>query len=96
MIGFFNQNYARESLHNHFDVKSLKGFGIEDFRARNYSSWSCFTLSYQKHNTNNYLTFRTISRIAEDDYVWMDRFTVRNLELYHGTSINSVTLIRHY
>src|SRR5699024_2418626 len=32
-------------------------------------------------------------RIAENDYVWMDRFTIRNLELYHSTSQNAVTLI---
>ena len=36
---------------------------------------------------------QNIARIAEDNYVWMDRFTIRNLELYHGTSVNSVTLL---
>ena len=35
----------------------------------------------------------TISRIATDDYVWMDKFTIRNLELYHSTNANAVTLI---
>jgi DNA mismatch repair protein MutS len=35
----------------------------------------------------------TIQRIAEDAYVWMDRFTIRNLELYHSYNPNAVTLL---
>ena len=48
-------------------------------------------LSETQHNKIQHI--QRISRIAEDQYVWMDRFTVRNLELYHSTALNAVTLL---
>lgn len=88
----FQPEYAQESLQNHFDVKSLKGFGIQDLSIGIVAAGAIlFYLSETQHKQLSHI--QNISRIAEDNYVWMDRFTVRNLELYHGTSVNSVTLL---
>ncbi|NVK51945.1 MAG: DNA mismatch repair protein MutS [Flavobacteriaceae bacterium] len=88
----FQSEFAQESLQNHFDVKSLKGFGIADLD--NGITAAGVVLHYLSETQHNQLShIQNISRIAEDNYVWMDRFTVRNLELYHGTSVNSVTLL---
>ena len=88
----FQPEYAQESLQNHFDVKSLKGFGIQDLETGIVAAGAIlFYLSETQHKQLSHI--QNISRIAEDNYVWMDRFTVRNLELYHGTSVNSVTLL---
>jgi DNA mismatch repair protein MutS len=48
-------------------------------------------LSETRHNKLQHIA--RISRIAEDEYVWMDRFTIRNLELYHSHQENAVTLL---
>jgi DNA mismatch repair protein MutS len=50
-----------------------------------------YYLSETQHNKVQHIT--TIQRIAEDAYVWMDRFTIRNLELYHSYNPNAVTLL---
>ena len=50
-----------------------------------------YYLSETQHNKLKHI--QNISRIAEDNYVWMDRFTIRNLELYHPNSLNAVTLL---
>ena len=88
----FQAEFAQESLQNHFDVKSLKGFGIDNLEHGITAAGAVLHyLSETQHKQLSHI--QNISRIAEDDYVWMDRFTVRNLELYHGTSVNSVTLL---
>ena len=88
----FQSEYAQETLQNHFNVKSLKGFGIQDLETGIVAAGAVlFYLSETQHKQLSHI--QNISRIAEDHYVWMDRFTVRNLELYHGTSVNSVTLL---
>lgn len=88
----FQLEYAQEALQNHFDVKSLKGFGVQELTFGIVAAGAVmYYLSETQHNKLSHI--QNISRIAEDNYVWMDRFTVRNLELYHGTSVNSVTLL---
>lgn len=88
----FQSEFAQESLQNHFDVKSLKGFGID--RLEHGITAAGAVLHYLSETQHKQLShIQNISRIAEDNYVWMDRFTVRNLELQHGTSMNSVTLL---
>jgi DNA mismatch repair protein MutS len=52
-----------------------------------------FCTTCPKHNTIGVTYITTIQRIAEDAYVWMDRFTIRNLELYHSYNPNAVTLL---
>ncbi len=88
----FQADYANETLIKHFNTKTLKGFGIEDlYEGIIASGVVLHYLSETRHNKLEHIA--TISRIATDDYVWMDKFTIRNLELYHSTNANAVTLI---
>jgi DNA mismatch repair protein MutS len=88
----FQADYAYETLTKHFNTKTLKGFGIEDlYEGIIASGVVLHYLSETRHNRLEHIA--TISRIATDDYVWMDKFTIRNLELYHSTNANAVTLI---
>ncbi|MBO6879254.1 MULTISPECIES: DNA mismatch repair protein MutS [Winogradskyella] len=88
----FQADYAHETLTKHFNTKTLKGFGIEDlYEGIIASGVVLHYLSETRHNKLDHIA--TISRIATDDYVWMDKFTIRNLELYHSTNANAVTLI---
>ncbi len=88
----YKEDYAFESLTKHFQTNSLKGYGIDDFNEAVISSGAIlYYLSETQHNKIQHIT--NIQRIAEDAYVWMDRFTIRNLELYHSYNPNAVTLI---
>jgi len=88
----FQDDYANETLNNHFQTKSLKGFGIEDLYEGIVASGAIMHyLSETQHHKLQHIT--AIHRIAEDEYVWMDKFTIRNLELYNSTNANAVTLI---
>ena len=70
----------------------MKGFGIEEVMEGVVASGAIlYYLSETQHNKIQHIT--TIQRIAEDAYVWMDKFTIRNLELYHSTNPNAVTLL---
>ena len=88
----FQKEYAVETLQNHFEVKTLKGFGIEEVKNGIIAAGAVlYYLSETQHNQLKHL--QVIRRISEDNYVWMDRFTVRNLELYNPNSVNAVTLL---
>lgn len=88
----FKADFAEEKLITHFDTSSLKGFGVEDLKEGIIASGAVLHyLSETRHNKLQHIT--SIARIAEDAYVWMDRFTVRNLELYASTSFNAITLL---
>ena len=88
----FKDDYAFEILTKHFQTVSLKGFGIEELQDGIIASGAIlYYLSETQHNKVQHIT--SIQRIAEDAYVWMDRFTIRNLELYHSYNPNAVTLL---
>ncbi len=88
----FKEDYAFEILTKHFQTVSLKGFGIEELQEGIIASGAIlYYLSETQHNRVQHIT--AIQRIAEDAYVWMDRFTIRNLELYHSYNPNAVTLL---
>jgi DNA mismatch repair protein MutS len=88
----YKQDYANETLTNHFKTSSLKGFGVEHLDEGIIAAGAIlYYLSETQHNKLEHIT--AINRIAEDEYVWMDRFTVRNLELYGSQSVNAVTLL---
>jgi len=88
----FQPEYAQETLQNHFDVKSLKGFGVQDLKHGIIAAGAVlYYLSETQHKQLKHI--QAIIRIAEDNYVWMDRFTVRNLELYAPNSVNAITLL---
>ncbi|SNZ00962.1 DNA mismatch repair protein MutS [Flagellimonas pacifica] len=88
----FQEDYAHESLTNHFKTKTLQGFGIDHLSHGIVSSGAVLHyLSETQHRRLQHIN--KIQRIAEEEYVWMDRFTIRNLELYHSTNLNAVTLL---
>ena len=88
----FQTDYANESLQNHFNINNLKGFGIDDLPFGIISSGVIlYYLSETQHNKLSHIT--SIKRIIADDYIWMDKFTIRNLELYYSTSMEAVTLL---
>ena len=88
----FQSDYAFETLTKHFQTNSLKGFGVEELQDGIIASGAIlYYLSETQHNKIQHIT--NIQRIAEDAYIWMDRFTIRNLELYHSYNPNAVTLL---
>lgn len=88
----FQPDYAHETLQKNFGTKTLKGFGVAHLLDGIIAAGAALHyLSETHHNQLNHIT--KITRIAEDAYVWMDRFTIRNLELYRGNSEHAVTLL---
>lgn len=88
----YKEDYALESLTKHFQTNSLKGFGVEELTEGLIASGAIlYYLSETQHNKIQHIS--NIQRIAEDAYVWMDKFTIRNLELYHSYNPNAVTLL---
>lgn len=88
----YKEDYALESLTKHFQTNSLKGFGVEELTEGLIASGAIlYYLSETQHNKIQHIT--NIQRIAEDAYVWMDKFTIRNLELYHSYNPSAVTLL---
>ena len=87
----FDKAYAAESLLKHFGTHSLKGFGIEDMHAGIVAAGA--VLHYLKDTEHPNLQHITaIQRIDKDDHLWMDRFTIRNLELLGNSSDSGQTL----
>ncbi len=79
----FDEAYATESLLKHFQTHSLKGFGIEGMHFGIIAAGAI--LHYLKETEHPNLQHITaIQRIEKEDHLWMDRFTIRNLELVGG------------
>ena len=88
----FQTDYSTESLIQHFGTKSLKGFGIESLSDGLIASGSI--LHYLKETQHDKLKhIASIKRIEESDFVWMDKFTIRNLELYGSNNYGATTLL---
>lgn len=88
----FQDDYARESLTRHFKTKSLKGFGVDHLNQGIVAAGVVLHyLSDTQHKQLRHIG--TLQRIAEEEYIWMDRFTIRNLELYHSNNQHAVTLL---
>jgi len=88
----FQFDYAYEHLTQHFNSSTLKGFGIEDLPLAITAAGA--VLKYLRDNQQDKLDhISAISRIAEDQHVWMDRFTIRNLEIFRSNSPDGKTLI---
>jgi DNA mismatch repair protein MutS len=88
----FESQYAQEQLTAHFKTSGLKGFGIENMATGIIAAGAI--MHYLKEAHHNQIPHITaIRRIFEEEYVWMDRFTMRNLELFHSTNPNGVALI---
>ena len=88
----YSYDYSYELLVNQFKTKTLKGFGINNLNDAIISAGIVlYYLKETKHDhTSNILS---ISRIDEEKYLWMDKFTVRNLELFFSSNNDAITLI---
>ena len=88
----YSGDFAYENLLKHFEVKSLKGFGIERLTAANTAAGvALHYLNETEHRNLQHIS--SIARIEEDRYMWLDRFTIRNLELIGSANENAVTLV---
>ena len=89
----YTYEYATELLLTQFKTKSLKGFGIENLHEGIISSGIILHyLKETKHEDNSNIL--SISRIEEEKYLWMDKFTIRNLELFFSPNQGAKTLIQ--
>ncbi len=89
----FTEQYAQELLLKHFNTHSLKGFGVDD--CNNGLVAAGAVLHYLRDTEHPNLQHITaIQRLQQADYLWMDRFTVRNLELLHSASGEGACLLK--
>ena len=88
----FNKDFALEKIKNHFNISSLKGFGISE---NNIGLLACGSILHYldetQHNKLEHIT--KINQIIDSSHVWMDQFTVSNLELIHSNSNDGKSLI---
>lgn len=88
----FDAAYAEDTLLKHFQTHSLKGFGVDDL---NYGLTAAGAIIHYLRDTEhpNLQHIVSLQRIDRDDFLWMDRFTIRNLELVYGNSEGNHTLL---
>jgi DNA mismatch repair protein MutS len=88
----YQEDYALETLTHHFKTKSLKGFGVDHLKYGIIAAGvALHYLSETQHRQLQHIS--KLERVAEEEHIWMDRFTIRNLELYHANNPNAITLI---
>ena len=88
----FVQEAAREKLAEQLQVKSLKGFGIDDMPLATTAAGSIlFYLEITRHNSLGHLC--SVSRIDEEEHVWIDKFTFRNLEVFSSQAERGASLV---
>ncbi len=88
----FREDASNDILNSHFKVSSLKGFGVHELKAgRIAAGVALHYLAETEHNKLEHIT--SIHRLMEEQYVWMDRFTMHNLELQHPSSPGGVSLL---
>ena len=87
----FESSYSEGLLLGHFKTNSLKGFGIDDLEEAKVAAGVILNyLSETQHDKLKHIT--SIKRIHTEDFVWMDDFTIRNLELFYSSNSQAVTL----
>jgi len=88
----YDEDTTRERLLNHFETTSLKGFGVQDYRYGIVAAGAILQyLDITQHKQVKHIS--TLTRIEETKYVWLDKFTIRNLELFHSLNEGAKTLI---
>lgn len=88
----FTPEFAYEKLLNHFRTNSLKGFGVEDMQQAVIAAGAALHYLSESHQ-DKVQHIASVSRIEEDHYVWIDKFTARNLELFSSQNQDAVTLV---
>ena len=88
----FQKDFALEKLNHQFGTKSLKGFGISNMNMSIISAGAIlhYLTTAEHHNTSH---VSSIQRIERDNHLWMDDFTISNLELIHSSNFNGHTLV---
>ena len=87
----FQETFTRDLLNKQFDTKSLKGFGIDHLPLAVIAAGAClYYLAETNHDKTAHLT--SIARIEEERFMWLDNFTVRNLELFNSPNERAMTL----
>ena len=88
----FTDDYANDILTRHFNTNSLKGFGVDDFQKGIVAAGAAIHYLHEtQHDKIDYIT--SLSRIDQGQFVWLDKFTIRNLELLNTPNPNAKTLI---
>ena len=89
----FQYSYAHEKLLNHFNTNSLKGFGVENLELAITAAGAIF--AYLVEDTHHALLkhITKISKIPQEDYLMMDQFTLRNLEIVYPSSAGGKSLL---
>ena len=88
----FQPDYTTEKLHGHFGVASLKGYGVDHMSIGNIAAGAILHYLDETHHSK-LAHITSIQRMEPDEFVWMDRFTIRNLELQYSPHPGAVTLI---
>jgi len=88
----FTSEFSQEKLLSHFGTVSLKGFGVEALIEGTVAAGAVLHyLSETQHHHIKHIA--NLQRIEESKHVWMDRFTIRNLELFHSSNEGATTLV---
>ncbi len=88
----FTSEFSQEKLLSHFGTVSLKGFGVETLTEGTVAAGAVLHyLSETQHHHIKHIA--NLQRIEESKHVWMDRFTIRNLELFHSSNEGATTLV---
>ncbi|MCX6283840.1 MAG: DNA mismatch repair protein MutS [Bacteroidetes bacterium] len=88
----FTSDFANDLLLKHFGTVSLKGFGVENLEFAVIAAGAALHyLAETQHEKVSHIS--KLARIEEDHYVWLDRFTIRNLELLNPNTDNARTLL---
>ncbi len=89
---YFNFETAYEKLKNHFQVNSLKGFGINELKTAICACGAILHyLDITQHQQKQHIN--KLSRLYHENYVWIDKFSLRNLELLYSPNEKARTLI---
>lgn len=89
----YTEDAANDRLLRHFETKSLKGYGVHELNYGIIAAGAILHyLDLTQHHQIQHIT--TLSRIEEDKYVWLDRFTIRNLELFGAINEGAKTLVQ--
>ncbi|PCJ67512.1 MAG: DNA mismatch repair protein MutS [Bacteroidetes bacterium] len=89
---FFEEDYCKEQLNKHFDIESLRGFGIDHMEEATIAAGAVIHyLNQSKHTDLEHIN--SIKRIDEQSHVWIDSFTIRNLEIIHSNHPTGISLL---
>lgn len=89
----FQEQYTYDLLLQHFQTQSLKGYGVEELKAATIAAGA--VLHYLKDTEHpNLQHINSLQRIVADEFLWMDRFTIRNLELVNSSDDKGTCLLQ--